>query len=346
MIALLYDDLFLEHGVPWHPENAERLRAVKRRLEDNGLWYEMAPLGFSPAEPHQLAWVHEEEYLEDLEATAGKQHAFDADTIATERTWEVARWAAGACITAAEAVAISPGLHAVCLVRPPGHHALPGRAMGFCFLNNAALAAEAARRSGAARVAICDFDAHHGNGLQEIFYARDDVLYLSIHQREIFPGTGTVDELGVDAGFGLNVNVPLPAGAEGRHFLRTWEELFAPLLSRFRPELLILEAGYDAHWRDPLTDMCLRADDYYDLVNRARALAEQVCAGRMQIILEGGYDPEALALCVEDTVRALLAEPIEEKDKPASPPHARQTARVEQYLEHALAIHRERLGLA
>ncbi len=346
MIALLYDDCFLEHGVPWHPENAERLRAVKCRLEDNGLWYEMAPLAFSPAEREQLAWVHEEGYLDDLEATAGKQQAFDPDTIATERTWEVARWAAGACLAAAEALAVSPGLQALCLVRPPGHHALPGRAMGFCFLNNAALAAEAARRSGAPRVAIYDFDAHHGNGLQEIFYARDDVLYLSIHQREIFPGTGTVDELGVDAGFGLNVNVPLPAGARGDHYLRVWEELFAPLLRRFQPNLLILEAGYDAHWRDPLTDLNLRADDYYDLVTRARALAEQVCAGRMQVILEGGYDYQALALCLEDTVRALLGEPLQEQDTPAPPRHALQTARVEQYLEHALALHRERLGLA
>jgi len=346
MIALLYDDCFLEHGVPWHPEKAERLRAVKRRLEDNGLWYEMAPLAFAPAERGQLQWVHEEEYLDELEATAGREQALDADTIATAQTWEVARRAAGACIAAAEALAISPRLQALCLVRPPGHHALPDRAMGFCFLNNAALAAEAARRSGAARVAIFDFDAHHGNGLQEIFYPRDDVLYLSLHQREIFPGTGSIDEVGVDAGFGLNVNVPLPAGARGDHYLRVWDELFAPLLRRFQPELLILDAGYDAHWRDPLTDLSLQAGDYYDLVSRARVLAEEVCAGRMQVILEGGYDPEALALSVEATVRSLLEEPLPEQDQPPPPRHALQMARVEQYLEHALAVHRERLGIA
>lgn len=270
---------------------------------------------------------------------------FDADTIATEATWEAACLAAGACMEAAEAVVSSVDLQALCLVRPPGHHALPGRAMGFCFLNNGALAAESALRSGARRVAIFDFDAHHGNGLQDIFYPRGEVLYASIHQREIFPGSGTVDELGVDAGLGLNVNVPLPGGARGEHYLRAWDELLAPVLRRFAPDLVILEAGYDGHWRDPLTGLALRADDYHALVSRAGALAGEVCQGRVQVILEGGYDPAALALCVEDTILALRGEAVEEEDEPPPPASPGQLARVEEYLAHALELHRGRLGL-
>jgi acetoin utilization deacetylase AcuC-like enzyme len=346
MIARLYSEAFLTHGVSWHPENADRLRAIVRRLTDSGLWHELAPLEFEAAAWERLLWVHEEWYLEDLEAASrGGGEVFDPDTIATEHTWEAAQLAAGACMAAAEAVVSSAGLQAVCLVRPPGHHALPGRAMGFCFLNNGALAAEAARRAGAARVAIFDFDCHHGNGLQEIFYPRGDVLYVSVHEREIFPGSGTVDELGIDAGFGLNVNVPLPAGARGRHYLRAWDELIEPVIRRFQPDLLLLEAGYDAHWRDPLTSMGLEAGDYYDLVRRARILADAVCEGRVQVILEGGYDSAALALCVEDTVLALLGESVQEQDQPPPEAHPGQRARVEEYLEAALRTHRGRLGV-
>ncbi len=346
MIARLYHEAFLQHGVPWHPENTERLRAVVQRLTDNGLWHELAPLEFEAADWERLLWVHEEGYLEDLEAAsrAGGE-LFAPDTVATADTWETARLAAGACMEAAEAVACSTDLQALCLVRPPGHHALPGRAYGFCFLNNPALAAEAALRSGAARVAIFDFDGHHGNGLQEIFYPRGDVLYCSVHQHEIFPLTGTVDELGVDAGLGLNVNVPLPEGARGEHYRRAWEELFAPLIRRFSPDLLILDAGYDGHWRDELTGLALEAGDYHDLVARAAALAEEVCAGRVQVILEGGYDPAALALSVENTVLALRGEAIQEPDQPAPEGHPRQLERVATYLDHALTTHRERLGV-
>ena len=346
MIARLYSETFLHHGVPWHPENAERLRAIVQRLTDNGLWHELAPLAFEAADWERLMWVHDEWYLEDLEAAsrAGGE-SFNADTIATAETWETARLAAGACMEAAEAVLGSVGLQALCLVRPPGHHALPGRAYGFCFLNNPALAAEAALRSGAARVAIFDFDGHHGNGVQEIFYPRGEVLYCSLHQREIFPLTGTVDELGVDAGLGLNVNLPLPQGARGEHYRRAWEELFEPLIRRFSPDLLILDAGYDGHWRDPLTGLALEAGDYHDLVSRAAALAEEVCAGRVQVILEGGYDPPVLALSVENTVLALRGEPIQEQDQPPPEAHPAQRAKVEEYLEHAIATHRGRLGI-
>lgn len=346
MLAYIYDDLFLEHGVPWHPENAERLQAIVQRLRDTGLWSEMTPLDFAPARREQLLWVHEDWYLEDLEQVSRQGgEALDPDTIATEKTWEAACLAAGGCIAAAETLMASPGLQALCLVRPPGHHALPHRAMGFCFLNNCALAVEAALRSGAERVALFDWDAHHGNGLQEIFYPRGEVLYMSLHQRDLFPGTGTIDELGVDAGLGLNVNIALPGGARDEHYLRAWEQVFEPVLRRFTPDLLILVAGYDAHWRDSISHLALTAEVYHELTRRALAVAEQTCAGRVQAILAGGYDLPSLALSVENTVLALLGRLIQEPDQPPPPLHSFQRHRIEEYLEHAIIQHRKRLGL-
>lgn len=346
MIIRVYDGRMLEHGVPWHPENAARLEAIVNRLTSSGLWEETVPLVHDPAEVEQLLTVHEEWYLEELQtASEGGGETFDPDTIATEGTWEAARVAAGGCMAAAETLMAGADLQALCLVRPPGHHALPARAMGFCFLNNGALAAEAALRAGAERVAIFDFDAHHGNGLQEIFYARGDVLYMSVHERGIFPGTGTVDELGLDAGLGLNVNLPLPESAREEHYLRAWEELFDPLIRRFQPDLLILDAGYDAHWRDSLTQMGLTADSFHKLTRRAKTLADELCSGRVQVILEGGYCLPALALSVEGTLLALMAEEVREADVPPPPLHELQAGRLEQFLEHGLSQHRERLGL-
>jgi acetoin utilization deacetylase AcuC-like enzyme len=345
MLACVYHNLFLEHGVSWHPENAGRLQAITQRLHDTGLWEQMAPLHFSPASRAQLQWVHEPDYLDELTALCERGGGeWDSDTIATPQTCEAAAMAAGGAIAAAEAVVVAGDLQALGLLRPPGHHATADQAGGFCFLNNAALAAESALRSGAERVAILDFDSHHGNGLQELFYHRGDVLYLSIHQLDAFPGTGTVDEIGVDAGMGLNVNVPLPPGAGDQAYQRAWRELFVPLLVRYAPDLLLLEAGYDAHWRDPLCGMNVTSAWYYGLTAEALEVARQVNGGRLLVLLEGGYHPEALADSVENTVRALLDLPPQEAEAPPDI-HDRQAARVEQYLQHALALHRERLGL-
>ena len=346
MILRLYDERLLQPSPPWCLESAERLAAVVQRLQQTGLWGELTPLEFSPAPWEQLLWVHEDWYLEDLEqVSAGGGALPPPDLAVTAHTWELACLAAGACLAAAEAVTTGPDLAALCLVRPPGHLALPARARGFCLLNNCALAAEAALRSGAARVALVDLDCHHGEGLQEVFYARGDVLYLSIHQLDLFPGTGTVDELGLDAGLGLNVNVPLPPGARGEHYRRAWEELFAPLLRRYAPDVLIVAAGYDAHWRDPLTDMGLTADDFHALLTGCTQVAGECCSGRLLVALEGGYDPEALARCAQATVHALLGEPPAEPEAPPPPLHPTQQARVEEYLEHALAQHHLRLRL-
>jgi len=212
MPARVYDERFLEHGVSGPPEHAGRLRAVVARLRASDLWEEIAPLEFAPATAEQLQWVHEPAYLEELEGLShGGGGPLDPDTLVTAHSWEAATLAAGRCISAAEALLEGSVEQVVCLVRPPGHHALPHRGKGFCLLNNPALAAEAARRAGAQRVALLDWDAHHGNGLQDFFYHRGDVFYLSLHAQHLFPGTGTSDELGREPLEADQAPPPLPA---------------------------------------------------------------------------------------------------------------------------------------
>jgi len=346
LVACLYNPLFLEHGQPWHPESAERFEVVVDRLQNTGLWDRLQHLDFGPATVEQIGWVHQPyyiEYLRDLCAAGGG--ALDADTYATEQTYEVAMLAAGASITAAEALMRGQVDAAFCLVRPPGHHAGTDQARGFCFFNNVAVAAEAALHFGATRVAIVDFDAHHGNGTQEIFYHRGDVLYISLHQSPYYPGTGTVDEVGVDEGAGSTINIPLPAESRDEHYRRAWEELIVPALKAFGPDIILISAGYDAHWKDPLTGLSLTAVGFYEMVKMAQESAQQTCQGRLGLILEGGYHLEALPLSVENTFLALLGEPIRQPDESPPPLHPAQAERINQYLDYAITTHRRRLKL-
>jgi acetoin utilization deacetylase AcuC-like enzyme len=193
---LIYDDRFLAHGVDWHPENAARLEAVSRHLRSRGLWQRMASLPFDAASDEQLAWLHTEEYIEEIRAVcAGGGFEIAPDTPVSQTSFEAAALAAGGCIAAVEAILDGASSTALCLVRPPGHHALPDRGHGFCLFNNAALAAEAALRQGLERMAILDFDLHHGDGTQEMFYHRGDVMYCSVHEHPLFPMTGGLDEV-------------------------------------------------------------------------------------------------------------------------------------------------------
>lgn len=342
----VYDDIFLEHGEPWHVENRTRLEAIVARLQSTGLWDELEDIPVLPAEDEQLAWVHDEDYLEELRMVSqAGGGAFDSDTVATSLTYGAAATAAGSCMWVARLLAEGHHDQALCLVRPPGHHALPGRAMGFCFLNNAALAAEMALVCGMSRVAIVDWDVHHGNGTQDIFYSRGEVFYFSIHQHGLYPGTGSLDEVGVDQGLARTVNLPLPAAAQDQHYLRALEEVIAPAVRRYAPELLIVSAGYDGHHTDPLASHALTTDGYYELTRRVHELAVEVCAGRLCVILEGGYATEALAHCVENTVLAMLERPVLAPEASAPQVHPVATERVDEYLDHAVAVHRARLEL-
>jgi acetoin utilization deacetylase AcuC-like enzyme len=195
--------------------------------------------------------------------------------------------------------------NAFALVRPPGHHARPAEAMGFCLINNAAVAAEAARRAGAERVMIVDWDVHHGNGTQEIFASRDDILYTSVHQYPFYPGTGAAEEIGVGAGKGATVNCPLPAGQDDADYGAVFHDLFLPVGRAFAPNLIIVSAGFDAHARDPLAEMGVTERGFAAMASSLVELAEGSCGGKLVLLLEGGYDLAALASSVRATLEVL-----------------------------------------
>ena len=347
MIGCIYDSLFEQHGIPHHPENGTRLAAIVDHLKQVGLWQELEHLQFTPATAEQLGWAHEYDHIEHIRFLS--EHgggALDLDTQATEETYPTAMLAAGGCMAATRAVISGELDSAICLVRPPGHHALPNQGMGFCFFNNVTIAAEAALRGGLGRVAILDFDAHHGNGTQDIFYSRGEVLYFSIHQSPAFPGTGSLDEVGLDEGAGRTINVPLPPGARDKHYLRAWRQIAVPALNAFGPEIVFISAGYDAHWRDPLVNMQMTADGFYQLMQETCTAAADLCERRLVVVLEGGYNLDAVALSVENTILALSGREIREHDEEPPPLHPGQDERVTQYLDHAIEQHRQRLGLA
>jgi acetoin utilization deacetylase AcuC-like enzyme len=346
MIGLIYDDLFLAHGVDWHPEKGERLSAIMSRLEDSGAMSRLVPLEFEAASLEQVAWLHDEDYIEMLAEVSGRGgELFPPDTVATAKTYEAAMLAAGGCIAAALASLSDGPMRSLCLVRPPGHHALAHRPMGFCFFNNIALAAEAVLRNGLERVAIVDFDVHHGNGTQDMFYHRREVLYISLHERGIFPGTGSLDEVGVEDGAGFNINIPLESGACDEHYQRACEQVIGPALDEFQPQLLLVSAGYDAHHSEQLAHMNLSIRAFHEMTRILVEASKRHADGRLVIVLEGGYNLQWMPLGIENTLLALAGEPSLEVADDPRPVHQLQITRVEDALEHVIATHRERLGL-
>lgn len=253
----------------------------------------------------ELERVHTPLYLDELERIcAAGGGALDPDTAASAESWEAAVHAAGAGLEAVAALERGDGDAAFCAVRPPGHHALSARAMGFCLLNNVAVTAAYLRDRGE-KVLVIDWDAHHGNGTQAIFYEDPDVLYVSMHEWPLYPGTGRIDETGAGAGVGATLNFPFPAGTTGDAYLDAMDSVVEPMAERFGPDWVLLSAGFDAHRDDPLTDLGLAAGDYADLTARALGLAGQ---RRVIAFLEGGYDLGALRTSVAAAASALVGE--------------------------------------
>jgi len=302
---VLTDPKFLDHDPgPGHVESPARLDAIMGELGRapiDGVRIEM-PRAATDAE---IEAVHSPAYRAQLARLAGEYAELDPDTAVSPGSWEAATLAAGAAVGAVEAVMQGRAANAFALVRPPGHHARPAKAMGFCLLNNAAVAAEAARRAGAARVLIVDWDVHHGNGTQEIFAAREDVLYMSVHQFPFYPGTGAAEEIGVGAGKGATVNCPLPAGQDDADYGAVFHDLFLPVGRAFAPELIIVSAGYDAHARDPLAEMNVTERGFAAMTSALAELAERTCGGKLALLLEGGYDLAALAASVRGSLEVL-----------------------------------------
>ena len=305
-VALFTHPACLAHDTgPGHPECADRLRAVLRALEQSefsALLREPAPQATS----EQLGRGHRPDYVEavlGVRPSADEFVALDADTLMSEGSAEAALRAAGGAIAAVDAVQEGRAQAAFVAVRPPGHHAEPARAMGFCLFNNAAVAALHARaRWGLGRIAVVDFDAHHGNGTQAMFAADPNLFYASSHQHPCYPGTGYPHECGVA---GNIINVQLPPGADGDRFRRAWEQHILPAAEEFAPELLIVSAGFDAHWADPLAELRLDTADFAWLSGRLVELADRHCGGRVVSVLEGGYDLAALAASAAAHVREL-----------------------------------------
>src|SRR5215471_21527528 len=256
----------------------------------------------------QLARVHDAEYIQRISETTGQALALDPDTYTSPDSYEVALLAAGAAIDAVERVMSGSHVRALALVRPPGHHAEREHAMGFCLFNNVAVAAAHARTLGAARVAIVDFDVHHGNGTQHIFAREPDVLYCSVHQYPYYPGTGAATEVGEGPGAGLTVNVPLEAGATDDDYHEVFDQMIIPVVRAFRPDLILVSAGLDAHERDPLGGMRLTTPAFGAMTMALRLVAEECCDGRIVAVTEGGYDLRAFRDSLLSVVDALGAE--------------------------------------
>jgi acetoin utilization deacetylase AcuC-like enzyme len=310
-MTLLYTShVFLEHDTGRHPENANRLYAVRARLEKAGL-VQRARLGqWQPWPVEKINELHDPTVALRARQLAEDGGGYlDADTVVSPRSFEVALHAVGACVSAVDAVLGGDAKRALCLVRPPGHHATPDRSMGFCIFNNIALAAHHARKThGLSRVLIVDWDVHHGNGTQDIFFEDPSVTFVSIHRygHGFYPGTGAADETGTGAGLGHTINVPVRFGTSRRDYLAHFKSAVEKAAELARPELLLVSAGFDAHSRDPIGSLGLETEDYTEMTHFLLDAAQTHCGGRLVSCLEGGYDLIALAESVETHFAELL----------------------------------------
>jgi acetoin utilization deacetylase AcuC-like enzyme len=308
-LILIASHRFTEHETPpGHPERSERAE-VMDVIADR--WRERGGELVAPpaATGEQLARVHDADYLRRISETSGRAVALDPDTYTSPETSDIALLAAGAAVDAVERVMGAKGRAALALVRPPGHHAERGRAMGFCFYNNVAVAAAHARTLGARKIAIVDYDVHHGNGTQHMFESDPRVLYVSTHQFPFYPGTGAAGEVGRGEGQGFTVNCPLEAGAASEDYRVVFAEIVVPILRQFSPDLILVSAGFDAHERDPLANMRLTTETFAAMTMELGTLAAEFCDGRMMLVTEGGYDLRALGSSL-DAVVQVLAGPI------------------------------------
>jgi len=301
-VGFLCDPVFLEHrNPPGHPESPRRLKSILDQVHASGLLERLTNIPVTPAPREALLAVHERAYLDEL-ARPGERY-LDPDTFISARSWEAALAAAGAVCNALDSCRAGDISRAFCAVRPPGHHAEPARGMGFCLINNAAVAARHAQRIGYGRVMIVDFDVHHGNGTQAAFYDDDTVFYFSTHEYPHYPGTGATGERGVGRGVGFTRNIPLGRGSGDAEMRRAYEDVFRAEAAAFRPDCCIVSAGYDLHEGDPLADLAVSDQGVREIV---RAIVAACTGIPIVCTLEGGYHLATLARCVGITLEELL----------------------------------------
>jgi acetoin utilization deacetylase AcuC-like enzyme len=302
-----HSDFLLHDAGPGHPETKERLTAVVEKLKKEKMFERLSRSGFKAASLEALSRVHDIDYLNFLAKTETKDFfALDPDTTGCRQSWPAAKLAAGAVIKAVEEVREGNLKNAFCAVRPPGHHAERDKAMGFCLVNNVAVAAaHLIEEFNYNRILIVDWDAHHGNGTQHIFYADPKVFYYSSHQYPFYPGTGAAFETGEGEGKGTTLNVPLAAGSGDGEFLAAIKEKLLPAAKNYRPEFIIISAGFDAHAADPLAGLEVTDDGFVKAAQLVRKLAEEECGGKLVSVLEGGYDLDALVRSVYNHLKIL-----------------------------------------
>ncbi len=312
-VAYVYHPDYLLHAPSFeHPESPDRLIAIDEHLRSTGLIDSLVPV--APGEPSEedVARVHDPEYMRRLELACrrGDLTLDSEDTYLNKNSYGIALLAAAGAVAGANAVATGRVDRAFCAVRPPGHHAARAEGMGFCLLNNTAIAARYLQaRHGVARIFIVDWDVHHGNGTQSIFLADPTVFFFSIHENPTFlyPGTGRRWEIGRGAGEGYTLNAPMAPGSGDAEYRFAFEQMLPPAMERFRPEFIIISAGFDAHRDDPLADIQLTDEGYAFMTRFVADLSNVYCGGRIVSILEGGYERESLTQCTERHIRELLA---------------------------------------
>jgi acetoin utilization deacetylase AcuC-like enzyme len=304
--ALLVDDARFDRHAPLghHPERPERLIAARAAVAKSPCeWDRVTPRA---ATDEELARVHDPRFVESLEELRGQSGYLDPDTYVSAESVDIARLAAGSLVAMVDRMIDGPVRRGVALPRPPGHHARPARAMGFCLLNSVAVAAAHARARGVKRVAVVDWDVHHGNGTQEMFWRDPDVLYVSTHQFPFYPGSGDVDEAGEGAGKGYTVNVPLAAGGGDDVYVAAFERVVLPVVESYAPELVLVSAGFDAAARDPLAQMEVSAGAFGWMAAALTRIADATAGGRIALVLEGGYDLVALEASLKSSVAGML----------------------------------------
>ncbi|EKD41915.1 MAG: histone deacetylase family protein [uncultured bacterium] len=303
--GLVWDERYLLHDTGlFHPERPERLNAIKQILKDDRSYEWITP---RIASIDEIAWVHTKDHIDEVLKCDGiSQHFFDGDTPAGPHSTEAAFLAAGGLMKAVQEVEEGKIKNAFVFPRPPGHHAESDHAMGFCIFNNVAIAAQyLIKQKNKKRIVIMDFDVHHGNGTQHFFYERSDVFYLSTHRFPFYPGTGSGDETGVGEGMGTTLNVPLDAYADDEDYRASFENQIIPAIDHYKPDFILVSAGYDAHIRDPLGGMKVTKEGFFMMSQSLSELAKKHCGGKIVYVLEGGYDLKGLQEGVSATLESL-----------------------------------------
>jgi acetoin utilization deacetylase AcuC-like enzyme len=318
-IVFFYPEGHSAHAERGHPERPERVEVIRNTFQDLSWWDRYPHIAPESLPNEVLQKVHQPAYLKNLREACSRGNRMDMDTYTTKASWQLALNAAGGAIAVVDSIWDGRAMRGFALTRPPGHHATPNRAMGFCLLNNVAIATEyLIQMKNAKRLAIIDLDQHHGNGTQDIFWMRPDVLYLSTHQYPHYPGTGHEEEIGAGEGEGTTVNFPMPPGSGDQAYLTIMNDAILPLLSNFDPEMILVSYGFDTHWRDPLGNLLLSAETYGELISQLTQWADENADGHIALLLEGGYDLKAATACTQSVIAALLG--IDYKDPIGSSP--------------------------